>query len=351
MNEIMEILVSVIIPIYNVEKYLNQCIESVVNQTYANLEILLIDDGSPDRCPQICDDWGQKDGRVQVIHKENTGLGMARNTGIEIATGKYICFFDSDDYVAENTIEHAVALAEKESADVVVFGMTRTDINGNAINQRIPVTKKDVYSGREVQEIFLANLIGANPNTGENTYLTTSACMALYSSDLIHRAHWRFVSERDVISEDVYSLLELYRYVNKVAVLKEALYFYRDNNTSLSTSYREDRYEASKSFYLKCVKLCESSGYSEDAKKRCMSPFLGNAISAMKQEVNAQSLGLAIGNLKKIIDDAIMQEVMWRKKDDKVSLKVKLLFWAIRNKHYTLCYVLLYAQNKWANRK
>lgn len=84
--------ISVVLPIYNVEKYLNRCLKSVVNQTYKNIEIILVDDGSTDQCPELCEEWSRKDKRIKVIHKENAGLGMARNTGIENATGKYICF-------------------------------------------------------------------------------------------------------------------------------------------------------------------------------------------------------------------------------------------------------------------
>lgn len=97
--------VSVVLPIYNVEKYLNRCVKSVVNQSYKSLEIILVDDGSPDNCPTLCEDWAKKDSRIKVVHKENAGLGYARNTGIENATGEYICFFDSDDYIALDAIE------------------------------------------------------------------------------------------------------------------------------------------------------------------------------------------------------------------------------------------------------
>ena len=92
--------VSVVLPIYNVEKYLSRCLESVVNQSYRKLEIILVDDESPDKCPEICDKWAAKDNRIKVVHKKNAGLGHARNTGIENATGEYICFVDSDDYIA-----------------------------------------------------------------------------------------------------------------------------------------------------------------------------------------------------------------------------------------------------------
>lgn len=108
-------LVTIVLPIYNVEKYLNRCINSIVNQTYKNLEIILVDDGSPDKCPEMCDEWEKKDTRIKVIHKQNEGLGMARNTGIENATGDYICFFDSDDYLELTAIEKLYKLAEKQT--------------------------------------------------------------------------------------------------------------------------------------------------------------------------------------------------------------------------------------------
>ena len=98
-------LVSIVIPIYKSEKYLDECIRSIVEQSYRNLEIWLVDDGSPDACPRICDEWAQKDSRIHVIHKKNAGSGMARNTGMENATGEYICFFDSDDYLLPDAKE------------------------------------------------------------------------------------------------------------------------------------------------------------------------------------------------------------------------------------------------------
>ena len=99
-------MISVIIPVFKVENYLDECIESVVNQTYSDIEILLIDDGSPDLCPQICDQWAKKDSRIKVIHKENGGLSDARNVGIDIAKGDYISFLDSDDYMAKDCLKN-----------------------------------------------------------------------------------------------------------------------------------------------------------------------------------------------------------------------------------------------------
>ena len=114
-------MVSVIVPVYNVEKYLGECVDSVLTQTYTELEIILVDDGSPDRCGEICDEYALKDSRVKVIHKENGGLSDARNAGMKAARGKYIYFLDSDDYIAADAIEKLVGISEKEQTDIVYF--------------------------------------------------------------------------------------------------------------------------------------------------------------------------------------------------------------------------------------
>ena len=113
-------LVSIIVPIYKVEPYLRRCLDSIVNQTYTNLEIILVDDGSPDGCPQICDEYAAKDKRIIVIHKENGGLSSARNAGLKIASGAFISFVDSDDWVNDHYIETLYLAQNKFNADLVI---------------------------------------------------------------------------------------------------------------------------------------------------------------------------------------------------------------------------------------
>lgn len=116
----MNYLVSIIVPIYNVQQYIHRCLDSIINQTYKNIEIILVDDGSPDRCGEICDEISLKDSRIKVIHKINGGLSDARNVGLDNATGDYICFIDSDDYIEYDYIESMLNKAIKYSADLVV---------------------------------------------------------------------------------------------------------------------------------------------------------------------------------------------------------------------------------------
>ena len=137
-------MVSVIIPIYNVEKYLKKCIESVINQTFSDLEIILVNDGSTDNCKEICEDYKSKDNRIKFIHKSNGGLSSARNAGIQVATGDYYTFIDSDDYIMSDMIEQLVYMAQLTDADISLCCKTNQE-NGfeEGINKKIEIFTKE----------------------------------------------------------------------------------------------------------------------------------------------------------------------------------------------------------------
>lgn len=344
-ENIEEQLITVVIPVYRVEKYLDRCVESIVNQTYQNLEILLIDDGSPDNCPEMCDEWARKDCRIRVIHKENQGLGMARNTGIENASGRYICFFDSDDYISPELIRKAYMKIRQEQADLVLYGYIMACPEKHRYVPLIPCPPQETYQGAEVIESFLPEYLGDDPKTGRASYIATGACAVMYSMDLIRRVNWRFVSERDFISEDVYSHLILYKHVSKVAILNEALYYYCENDTSLTHTYRANRQEKVNHLYHMCVTLCRENGYPEQVERRCMEQLVAATIEIIKQETNtAASRTEAVSRVKKTLDDETLQYVLQTKKDDKTNPKRKLLLWAMRHKSGSLCCLLIWAQ-------
>lgn len=162
----MKNLITVVVPIYNVEKYLNKCIESILKQTYTNLEIILVDDGSTDNCGKICDEFADKDKRIIVIHKKNGGLSDARNTGINIAKGKYITFIDSDDFITENAIELLYNNIVKYRKEISV-GLINTFTNENGIK----INKKNeiiwVYDREQAMEQLLYNSIYTSSTAGK----------------------------------------------------------------------------------------------------------------------------------------------------------------------------------------
>lgn len=338
--------VSIVVPVYNTSQYLERCITSIVQQTYPDLEILLLDDGSTDTSPQICDAWAERDPRIRVIHKQNEGSGKTRNTGIDLSTGKYLCFFDSDDYVARDLIEKARNKIEAEKADVVLYGYASVSANLESVCACVPAPEKECYQGAEVQSLLLPELLSEDPETGRSANLTAGACAAMYSADLINRAKWRFVSEREIISEDVYFSLALYKHVRKAVVLKEALYFYCENEKSLTHTYRPDRFEKVKYFYKKCVELCRESQYPPEVARRCREPFISFTIAALKHEVVfAPGLRAAYRNIRRIVNDELLQQVLAEKKADQTNWKKKTLFWAMRKRFYPLVFALLAVQN------
>lgn len=339
-------LVSIVVPIYNTERYLDRCIDSIVNQTYRNLEILLIDDGSPDRCPQMCDEWAKKDSRIYVIHKHNEGLAMARNTGIDHATGDYICFFDSDDYVDSHTIERAVGNAETYHSDIVCYGMYRVNSQGKVTASFVPCPDKYFYEKDSIRNEFLIGLTGSDRKTGKNWNISMSACSKLFSLDMIRKAGWNFVSEKEIISEDFYSLLEFYSYAERISVIPEALYYYCENSMSTTHLYRPDRFEKVCHFYREVVKLCETLVYRQEVLDNLAGVYLSFVITAMKQENGSQRTQLEKWtSIKAMVDNELLQSVLEKRKELRVGWKKDILFWSMRKKAYLLCDLLLTAQN------
>lgn len=144
-------LVSVIIPVYKVEPFLKRCVNSVLVQTYSNLEIILVDDGSPDNCPKICDEYAKTNSRIKVIHKENGGLSDARNAGLNICSGDYIFFLDSDDWISRNSIQTLLKIAEKKDFDIVVGNFRKVFSNQNPTNPQTTSHYRSMTPSQAIQ--------------------------------------------------------------------------------------------------------------------------------------------------------------------------------------------------------
>ena len=282
-------LISIIIPVYNVEKYLDRCIKSVLNQTYKNMEIILVDDGSPDNCPKICDDWAKKDDRIKVIHKENGGLGYARNSGLEMATGDYVLFIDSDDYIDSHLLSDIISSVDKYGkSDLIYYGHRKVDSSGNVSFEMIPNTPQDIYIEDEVQNKLLPEVLGKSPYVKEGYSVNNmSAWCWAYRVDVLRKNNFRFVSERDIISEDIYSLLNLMSDIKRVTILKKSYYNYCLNTASLTKTYKPDRFEKIVDFYVKSKGVCNDKNYNDDVILRLNAPFLTNVLDCLKSEVKS----------------------------------------------------------------
>lgn len=239
----MNSLVSVIVPIYNVEKFLCKCIITILHQSYYDLEIILVDDGSPDSCGKMCDEFAMQDHRVKVIHKQNGGLSDARNAGIDIATGDYITFIDGDDYVMPDMIEYLMASMIEKKVDIVQCSYVRCkdDYADKANSTFISQKQSTVYSDDKMSAYL------------KEKRIHTVAWGKIYKTSLFHEV--RFPVGR--LHEDVFTTYRLIHEAGSVAVTDYVGYVYRINENSITTS----RYTSRKldSIYGKL----EQSGFIE----------------------------------------------------------------------------------------
>ena len=210
--------ISVIIPVYNVEKYLKRCLDSVINQTYKNLEIILVDDGSTDNSGKICDEYAEKDKRIIVIHKENGGLSDARNKGLDICTGDYIGFIDSDDWVTKNYFEILLEKITCDCSDISCCSYLRTKkyIENFYSNEEKYVKE---YYGYDILKIFLEKDL-------------VSACVKLFKKEIFEDL--RFPIGK--INEDIATIFIAFSKAIKIVYVNQQLYFYYKNTESITKS-------------------------------------------------------------------------------------------------------------------
>lgn len=244
--------VSVIVPVYNVERYLDRCLQSLLHQTLKDIEIIMVDDGSPDNCPRICDEYAAKDRRVKVIHKINEGLGYARNSGLDVATGEYVAFVDSDDYTSEDAYEVLYKKAQETKADIVYAGVIHQHKNGSVEDCFM---LDHIFEGRDDMKIFLGNMIYDNKPQKDTVWMST--CTGIYSRDLITNTGIRFLSEREYLSEDLVFHAELIPLCRKIVCIPKPFYHYCYNGSSLSRKFNIGKINSNFKLYEKLTNIIE----------------------------------------------------------------------------------------------
>ena len=337
-------LVTIVVPVYNTEKYLNRCISSLVNQSYQNIEILLVDDGSTDKSGEICDAWGAKDSRVYVIHKENEGAGIARNLGIEKAKGEYICFFDSDDYISKRTIEEAYERAYKNRAEIIILGRYLVKKGKRPVPVAIH-TNKDTYSGKEVCQTFLPDLIGPDVEKGIFTGLAIGPWV-IYSTELLARAGWRYESERRVLSEDTYSQVGLYQEVQTVSIVRTPVYYYCSRPESLSWSVNRYSMYALNSFYDQMDELVTKCGYQKEVRKRLAYPYFSMVIAYLKIIVKFNMGGKGKKEFQAVIRDRKLQDILSKTNFRREKPARKIMLQMMKKKWWKICGLLVWVNIK-----
>lgn len=303
--------ISVIVPVYNVECYLEQCVRSILGQSYPVLEVLLVDDGSTDGSGELCDRLSSKDNRVRTVHKENAGLGFARNTGLDSLRPEttHVMFVDSDDWLEPGMVATFARAIEDTGADCVLGGFTKRDGAGNP---QFEFKLEDVvWEGDKLVTGLVPRVCGSAPEASDS--IPMSVCSSLFKKTNIDEHSLRFPSEREVISEDFVFKYRYLRTCNKVATTSSVGYSYRTNLSSLTTSYRPDRFEACLYFYDYALQLVEDSSAEADCVlrlKKTLFIYMKMCISQEVSRVSGKTRRDACDAIRKMAGDERLLKVI-----------------------------------------
>lgn len=327
--------VSIVVPCYGVEKYLDRCVENLVNQTLNDIEIILVDDESPDMVPKMCDDWLRKDSRIKVIHKKNGGLGRACNSGIEVATGEFIAFCDSDDWVDLECYEAMYNAIIKTRSDAVYCGIKRVDPDGN-VDLMSQAIKEKTFEENELID-FQFGMIASEPEVWEERYRQMSAKIVLYSGDIIRRNNIRFHSEREYISEDLLFNLDFLKCSHKVIEIPQAYYYYQINPASLTQAFRTDRFD--KYIYLMRYMLdrYHYGKYQKEYERRVEKLFIGYVRTILERiSLCNESIKFKYRQIAYLCNNMIWDEIAKKFPYRKLPSKKRLVFNLLRHKQVLL---------------
>lgn len=337
--------VSIIVPVYNVEKYVRFCIDSLLKQTLKNIEIILVDDGSTDSSGKICDEYAKLDTRVKVIHQTtNRGLGLTRNSGMKIATGEYIGFVDSDDIVSIEMFRVLYENACQYHADISYCRYKKfylEDELENQIEEKTSAVK--VFEGNKEIRQYILDRIGMDPSSKFDNLYGASVWCGIFTHKILKSIDAKFVSERQFISEDMIFDIDVIPNCNTIVHCDNLFYYYRYNPNSLTTVYKHDRFEKNVELYHEMQRRL-SLKFSEKELFNSMSRYLlTTARIAIIQEVSFISLNgreKAKRNILKICNNKDIISILNEYEYKKLPIKYALTCYLMKNKKATkLCMI------------
>lgn len=321
---------SVIIPVYNAQQHIKRCMESIIDQSYTDLEIILINDGSTDNSGEICDDYAQKDKRVKVIHKENGGVSSARNAGLEIATGDYISFIDPDDWIDRNMYETLFSHISDANIDVLRFNAYRKD---EIINE-LPFD--GVYTNEDLENKVLLPMIGAEAFGG--MFILGVLWLHIYKREIIEKYHIRF-NTRLRRCEDRLFTLTFTIHAKSMKFIKDVLYHYEVYDESLSNKYDPYRWEQ-ELIYLNELKeeyyKYKPKTFITEANRRIQSEYVLRSITSINNEFfsrNNSSFFSKYKNTKTIVNNPIVKTAIKNTQKNPMGLKGWLTINMIKHRH------------------
>ena len=323
--------VSVIIPIYNTGKYLPECVESVRNQTLKEIEIILVDDESPDNAPQLCDEYAKQDERIKVVHKKNGGLGYARNSGLDVATGEFVSFIDSDDFIAPDMMQTLYDVARHYDADEVRSGTIFYNKGKKAIRRDVEQTT--VYKGKDEVKSFVFDLLAPLPEEVRDVKYMMSVCLSLHSRKVIEDNKVRFTSERQTLSEDLIFDLDLLPKMNCIVCIPDCFYHYRMNPASLTHTFSMEKYKKNHLFFQAVMNSLDYAYYEEDYRihyMRLQFLYLRNSVSNILH--TEDSFCVKYRNIQHVLHDNLWDNMLKAYPYNRMDFKHRMYFIALKNR-------------------
>ncbi|MFJ7680009.1 glycosyltransferase family 2 protein [Peribacillus sp. NPDC097198] len=339
--------VSIIVPIYNAEKYLSQCVESLVCQTYTNIEIILINDGSTDNSSTICEMFAQNDNRIRTIHQQNKGLSGARNAGIEVSSGDFIMFVDSDDWIESNTCEEAVKYSQTFNADIVFWSYTR-EYSDTALVKKVINTKNDVEIFNKSEVKFklhrrIMGLIEDEMRYPENMDSLVTAWSKLYRRNILKNNEIEFIDTRIIGTEDALFNLYAFGFCERAVYINKELYHYRKTNLNSITKVQQaDLYEKWKNLFIYMKRYIEINSleeiYTTALNNRICLSIVGLGLNILNSNHSTRN---RITLLSDILNDELYTSAYANLKLKHFDLKWRIFFFLAKYKKISLLYLML----------
>lgn len=335
--------ISVIVPVYNVEKYLDRCIQSILNQTLKEIEIILVDDESSDRCPQLCDDYAQKYTNIYVIHKKNAGLGMARNSGIALAQGEYVCFVDSDDFIEKEMLECLYHECITHKLDAIYTQFNTSNYPGYKV---IPREEKIYVGKQEIDELRL-DMIGPEPSYTTSVKFEASSCLGLYLLSILKNHNISFASERKYISEDLLFNLKFLSCSERIKIVPWQFYHYCLNEQSLTHVYRADRWSKLILMLKTIPSYMEDLADKTELERRLARTAMTYARMVITINLQRKDIGFTrkLKEIKSIIIHPVLQQFIQDYPFKDLPIKWKILGLSMKWKLSYLIYILFCIKN------
>lgn len=324
-------LVSVVIPVYKVEAYLARCVDSVLSQTLQDLQIILVDDGSPDNCPQICDDYANQDSRIQVIHKGNGGLASARNAGMAVATGKWLFFLDSDDWLEPDGLESLLAIGEEHQVDFVRYRAIRSgwpgmEAHAPCMVEPVRELRHGYYDKQQIiDEVYPRLIITPQLTMGA----VVGAWGSLYNLDFLNRNNLQFYEEVKFSEDLVFSARVVRAACSFYFVDTPGVYHYFYNPNSISKSFRAGRWDSCKGLIRSCERdFGDDPDYDFGGLLHCLRWFC--IMLALNERRHLNTYAERVRYCRDILQDPVVRETNLGFTYVDVSWKQKVIMMLVR---------------------